>query len=92
MKTIQKAAKKAGVEFYPSHSFGRHSFATRLLKDGHSLVFVQKTGHWETIEMVSKHYGHLEHDAVTEHGAKRAAKRPPSDVVDMSNKLKRGGK
>lgn len=54
------AAEANGVPVYCPHEIGRHSFATRLLKEGHSLEFVRRAGGWKSIEVVARLYGHLE--------------------------------
>jgi integrase len=60
----------AGVEWYGSHALGRHSFATRLLKNGYSTKFVAQAGGWASTRMVDMVYGHLEHDPVQDEALK----------------------
>lgn len=60
-------AEKNGLEPLPplsAHQIGRHGFAARLLKQGHSLKVVQEAGGWASIAIVAQHYGHLERSAV----------------------------
>jgi len=59
-KDFQAACAKAGLEYYAPHEFGRHAFATRMLRAGYSLQFVRDAGGWKTIEVLSRIYGHLE--------------------------------
>jgi len=59
-QALERAADKAGVRRLYTHSVGRHAFAARLLRQGKSLKFVQSAGGWETLEIVARHYGHLE--------------------------------
>ena len=47
-----------------SHKIGRHAFAARLLREGHSLRVVQDAGGWKVARMVTDHYGHLERSQV----------------------------
>lgn len=53
------------VPYFSPHKLGRHAFATRLLRDGFSLKYVQEAGGWKTIEVVANTYGHLEQKEVT---------------------------
>ena len=61
------------VEYYTSHRVGRHAFAARLLREGHSLKLVQEAGGWKVARMVTDHYGHMERsqidDAVRQSGS-----------------------
>lgn len=61
---LRGACKRAGVKYLSSHKFGRHSFAARLLRDGHSLPVVQAAGGWASGQMVTQIYGHLEQSHV----------------------------
>jgi hypothetical protein len=74
-KSIKAAVKRAEAELqmtdpdaklstFGTHALGRHSFASRLLKEGFSLKFVQDAGRWATGKMVSDRYGHLEQSEV----------------------------
>jgi len=47
------------VPYFGTHAIGRHSAATRALLAGYSLLHVQKMYGWDTIEMLSRRYGHL---------------------------------
>lgn len=59
VRAARAALKAKGFKYHAPHSIGRHSFATRLLRAGHSLHHVKESGGWATIEMVSQRYGHL---------------------------------
>lgn len=61
---IVRTCDKAGVEFYSPHVIGRHAFASRLLRQGKSLKFVQDAGGWKSMAVVAAHYGHLEQQDV----------------------------
>lgn len=63
-RELRKACNRAGVPYYGTHALGRHAFATRLLKAGYSLKFVQEAGGWATIKMPAMHYAHLEKSEV----------------------------
>lgn len=56
---IKAACRAAGVDYFTPHEFGRHAFATRLLRQGASLEHVRKAGGWKSIEIVSRLYAHL---------------------------------
>lgn len=55
-KTIRD---EGSVPYFGTHALGRHSAATRALLSGYSLLHVQKMYGWDTLEMLSKRYGHL---------------------------------
>lgn len=61
---LKQACKRAKVRHYGFHAIGRHSFATRALKAGKSLKWVQQAGGWKSIKMVADHYAHLEHSDI----------------------------
>ncbi len=63
-QAIERACRRAGLPYYSSHKIGRHSFAARLLRAGHSTRLVQVAGGWSTIGIVAEHYGHLEQTEV----------------------------
>jgi integrase len=64
-QAIERACARAGIPYLSSHSIGRHAFAARLLRQGHSLKLVQEAGGWKAARMVSDHYGHLERSQVS---------------------------
>jgi integrase len=64
-RDLKLACKRAGLEWFSPHKFGRHTFATRMLRAGYSLQHVKDAGGWATIEMVSERYGHLAQKEVT---------------------------
>ena len=64
-KAIERACLKAKAPYLSSHRIGRHAFAARLLREGHSLKLVQEAGGWKVARMVSDHYGHLERTQVS---------------------------
>jgi integrase len=72
---LRGACKRAGVKYLSSHKFGRHAFAARLLRDGHSLPVVQAAGGWASGQMVTQVYGHLEQSHVDQ--AVRSARIAP---------------
>jgi integrase len=59
-RALRPVCKRAGVPYYGSHAFGRHGFASRLLREGKSLKFVADAGGWKTARLVIDTYGHLE--------------------------------
>jgi integrase len=61
---LTRVCKLAQVPRYGFHAIGRHSFATRGLKAGKSLKWVQQAGGWKTIKMVADRYSHLEQSEI----------------------------
>ena len=56
--------KAAGIPIIMPHQAGRHTFASWLLADGHSIKLVKEAGGWKSIQLVSDIYGHLEQDHI----------------------------
>lgn len=65
-RALRAACKRAVVPYYGTHSIGRHTFATRLIKEGFNTFTVAKMGGWASTRMVEYHYGHLAHDETKE--------------------------
>lgn len=63
---LKRACARAGADVYSSHKVGRHSFATRILGEGHSLKFLKEAGGWKSIAMPARRYGHLERSEIDE--------------------------
>lgn len=61
---LQRASARAGLPFMSSHKVGRHAFAARMLRAGHSLPVTQAAGGWASTALVVSTYGHLEHSHV----------------------------
>lgn len=61
---LKRAHARAGLEWLSSHKLGRHAFAARHLKAGHSLPVVTAAGGWASASMVTSVYGHLERSHV----------------------------
>jgi integrase len=61
---IARTLERAGLPKYRPHEIGRHAFASRLLRNGASLLDVTKAGGWEGTDMVVKFYGHLAQDRI----------------------------
>lgn len=59
-QAIERACARAKAPYMSSHKIGRHAFAARLLREGHSLKLVQEAGGWAVARMVTEHYGHME--------------------------------
>jgi integrase len=64
-QAIRRACKRSGAPYLSSHKVGRHAFAARLLRAGHSLKLVQEAGGWKVARIVADHYGHLERSQVS---------------------------
>lgn len=65
-QALRRACKRSGLPAYSTHEVGRHAFAARLLREGRTLIEVQKLGGWQTYRMVAEVYGHLEQSALDE--------------------------
>jgi integrase len=76
-QAIERVCAKAGIPYLSSHKSGRHAFAARMLKAGHSLKLLQDAGGWATISVVSENYGHLEQQAIDE-AVRRAGSTMPA--------------
>jgi integrase len=63
-QAVERACKRAGIKYLSSHKWGRHAFAARLLRAGHTLALVAKAGGWRSLQLVSSVYGHLEQSMV----------------------------
>lgn len=57
---LKTACRNAGVEYHSPHEIGRHTFATWMLSQGHTLAEVAEAGGWASIQLVMDVYGHLE--------------------------------
>jgi integrase len=69
-RSLRRACRMAGVDYHGSHAFGRHTFATRLLKLGYTTKFVAEAGGWASTRMVDTVYGHLEKTTVASEAEK----------------------
>lgn len=64
-QALGRACARAGLEpAFSTHEVGRHAFAARLLREGHTLLDVQKLGGWKSYRMVAEVYGHLERSSL----------------------------
>lgn len=63
---LLRACKDAEVPYHMAKEAGRHAFVTGHLAEGKSLKWVQDAGHWKTIQVPAKRYGHLEKQPVHE--------------------------
>jgi integrase len=57
MEAFHVALKKSGVSTFRFHDL-RHTFATRLIRNGVDLYTVQKLGRWKTVTMVQRYAHH----------------------------------
>jgi integrase len=88
-RDFAKAADAAGVERFGTHAIGRHSFATRILRDGRSLKFLKDAGRWKTIKMPATRYGHLEQSEVADGVSDLAERWSESSSPDKVIKMKK---
>jgi integrase len=69
------------------HELGRHAFAARFLKAGNDIKRLQEAGHWATLAVPAKIYGHIQKQDVTRE-VKRLARNvpiPTRNVFPVSN-------
>jgi integrase len=60
-QALGRACERAGIlPAFSTHEVGRHAFAARHLREGRTLLEVQKLGGWKSYRMVAEVYGHLE--------------------------------
>lgn len=59
-RSLRSACARARVPYYSTHPAGRHTFAKRILKAGHSLKLLQEAGGWADMKTPAMNYGHLE--------------------------------
>jgi integrase len=59
-KVLQRASKRARLDYLSSHQIGRHTFAARLLNAGYDIKTVKEAGRWKKLAIVDERYGHLE--------------------------------
>jgi integrase len=57
LKAFYVALKKSGISTFRFHDL-RHTFATRLIRNGVDLYTVQKLGRWKTVSMVQRYAHH----------------------------------
>jgi integrase len=60
---LRRTCERAGVPYYSFHKCGRHSFATRGLKAGKSIKWLQIAGGWKSHKSLDR-YLHLEQSEV----------------------------
>lgn len=77
-KLLKESCERHGIPYYSPHVLGRHAFARRMLKKGYSLQYVKDAGGWKTLDVLSKHYGHLAHAETS-----RAIHDSAEGLVDM---------
>jgi integrase len=63
-KALKAACAKAGVRYYGFHALGRHAFAMRAVRNGHSIKWLMQAGRWKTSAMPMKQYGHFERSEI----------------------------
>ena len=92
-QAIERACRRGGLIYYSSHKIGRHSFAARLLRAGHSTRLVQVAGGWSSIGIVAEHYGHLEQTEVDRAVASVGTQLPQGSDATSENviQIKRHG-
>ncbi|HSR81655.1 MAG TPA: tyrosine-type recombinase/integrase, partial [Hyphomicrobiaceae bacterium] len=88
-RALTRACKRAGVPRLTSHKIGRHSFAARLLKQGHSLKHVQEAGGWSvaSMAMLARTYAHLEQSAV-----EQAVRMSDTDLAQILARVEKSSK
>lgn len=86
-QAIERNCARAGITYLSSHRLGRHAFAARLLRAGHTLKVVAEAGGWRSLRMVSEVYGHLEQSAVDQAvvSASSSLTLPKQQVMDTQD-------
>jgi len=89
---FRRASKAAGLPYRDGHELGRHAFAARWLRAGHSLKDLKEAGGWKTLKVVDEIYGHLEqsrlHDTMRELSKNKRAQRVQKNTEDSENDSK----
>ena len=65
-RALRKASKAASIEYRDGHELGRHGFAARWLRAGHSIKGLKEAGGWKKLGVVDASYGHMEMTKVHE--------------------------
>lgn len=64
-QALGRACTRVGIDPpFSTHEVGRHAFAARHLREGRTLLEVQKLGGWKSYRMVAEVYGHLERSSL----------------------------
>lgn len=64
-QALGRSCDRAGLQPpFSTHEVGRHAFAARHLREGRTLLEVQKLGGWKSYRMVAEVYGHLERSSL----------------------------
>ena len=64
-QALGRTCERAGIRpAFSTHEVGRHAFAARHLREGQTLLAVQKIGGWKSYRMVAEVYGHLERSSL----------------------------
>lgn len=87
-QALERACKRGGLPYFSSHKIGRHAFAARLLKAGHSTRLVQVAGGWSNIGIVAEHYGHLEQSDV-DHAVMSVGTNSPHGAEDRLGNVRK---
>lgn len=58
---LRAVCSRAGIEYRPTHSVGRHSFATNALKYGLGIKTAMDAGRWKSATIFLETYAHTEH-------------------------------
>lgn len=61
---LRRASERAGLAYMSPHKFGRHTFAARILSQGHSLKTLQEAGGWKSANLVVTTYAHIESSVI----------------------------
>lgn len=77
-RALRTSHKRAGLPYRDGHEIGRHAFAARWLREGHSIKGLKEAGGWKKLAVVDEIYGHLErtdiHDKMRELSKKKRDK------------------
>jgi integrase len=86
---MKAVARRAGLPERPTHSAGRHSFATNALAAGSKVKEAMDAGGWKSAKLFMETYVHS-HEAGQNVAARFDAQTGPIDINRASNRLRSG--
>lgn len=88
-RRIKKLCEDAEMEYLPTHSAGRHSFATNAIAAGADIKDAMDAGGWKSAKLFMETYVHSR-EAGQNVAAKFDAQRGPIDMNRASGKMRSG--
>ena len=65
-RALQEEFARLDLPYYSCHKLGRHAFAERFLREGHTIKELKEVGGWRSMQVVEERYGHLEDGYITD--------------------------